>query len=85
MRILGTIKHRLWVGFGITVALILAAGTLAGYALQRAGKQNNAIVSEMRNEQESVQQVAYRLLQEVAAGMRYLNTGSASDGARYTA
>ncbi|MFL5608272.1 MAG: methyl-accepting chemotaxis protein [Gemmatimonadaceae bacterium] len=85
MKMLGTIKARLWIGFGITVALILAAGTLAGYALQRAGRQNNAILSEMRNEQESVQQVAYRLLQEVAAGMRYLNTGSAADGARYTA
>jgi methyl-accepting chemotaxis protein len=85
MKMLGTIKARLWIGFGITVALILAAGALAGYALQRAGSQNNAIVSEMRNEQESVQQVAYRLLQEVAAGMRYLNTGSASDGERYTA
>ncbi|MFL5607908.1 MAG: hypothetical protein ACJ8AD_15765, partial [Gemmatimonadaceae bacterium] len=84
MKMLGTIKARLWIGFGITVALILAAGTLAGYALQRAGRQNNAILSEMRNEQESVQQVAYRLLQEVAAGMRYLNTGSAADGARYT-
>jgi methyl-accepting chemotaxis protein len=85
MRVLGTIKARLWSGFGITVLLILAAGTLAGYALQRSGKQNSAILSEMRNEQESVQQVAYRLLQEVAAGMRYLNTGSPSDGVRYTA
>ena len=37
----------------------------------------------MRQEQESVQQVAYRLLQEVAAGMRYLNTSAEADGARY--
>jgi methyl-accepting chemotaxis protein len=85
MRLLTTIKARLWIGFGITVALILAAGLLAGYALQRAGRQSNALVLEMRHEQESVQQVAYRLLQEIAAGMRYLNTGAESDGARYTA
>jgi methyl-accepting chemotaxis protein len=85
VKLLKTIRARLLIGFGITVALILGAGLLAGMALQRAGKRSEAIVAEMRREQESVQQVAYRLLQEVAAGMRYLNTGAASDGARYTA
>jgi methyl-accepting chemotaxis protein len=83
MRFLSTIRGRLWLGFGITIALILAAGLLAGIALQRAGRRSEALVSEMRLEQESVQQAAYRLLQEVAAGMRYLNTGSAADGLRY--
>ncbi len=83
MRVIRTIQARLWVGFGITVALILGAGVLAGNALRDAGVRSEAIVGEMRNEQESVQQVAYRLLQEVAAGMRYLNTGDAADGARY--
>jgi methyl-accepting chemotaxis protein len=82
---LRTIRARLWVGFGITVVLILAAGLIAGMALQRAGRRSEAIVGEMRQEQESVQRVAYRLLQEVAAGMRYLNTGSEADGARYVA
>ena len=85
MSILRTIRARLWVGFGITVVLILAAGLLAGIALQRAGRRSEAIVGELRLEQESVQQVAYRLLQEVAAGMRYLNTGSDADGIRYAA
>ena len=72
-------------GFGITLALILGAGVLAGIALQRAGRRSEAIVGEMRQEQESVQQVAYRLLQEVAAGMRYVNTSAESDGNRYAA
>ena len=85
MNILRTIRARLWVGFGITVVLILGAGVLAGIALQRAGRRSEAIVGEMRQEQESVQQVAYRLLQEVAAGMRYLNTSAESDGNRYAA
>ena len=85
MRILSTIRARLWVGFGITVALILTAGMLAGVALQRAGQRSAALLGSVRFEQESVQQVAYRLLQEVAAGMRYLNSGTAADGARYTA
>ena len=83
MNFLRTIRGRLWIGFGITLALILGAGVLAGIALQRAGRRSEAIVGEMRQEQESVQQVAYRLLQEVAAGMRYLNTGAEADGSRY--
>jgi methyl-accepting chemotaxis protein len=85
VRPLGTIRARLWVGFGITLALILAGGLLAGIALQRAGQRSEAIVGQMRQEQEAIQQVAYRLLQEVAAGMRYLNTGTEADGARYAA
>ena len=84
MRVLSTIKGRLQVGFGITVVLLLAAGLLAIVGLRQAGQRSEALVSEMRHEQESVQQVAYRLLQEVAAGMRYLNTGSAADAERYT-
>jgi methyl-accepting chemotaxis protein len=85
MNAMGTIRGRLWLGFGITVALILSAGLLAGVALQRAGRRSDALVGQMRLEQESVQQVAYRLLQEVAAGMRYLSTDTEADGARYSA
>lgn len=85
MKVLSTIRGRLRVGFGITVSLILAAGLLAGIGLERAGRRSEAIVSEMRVEQQSVQGVVNRILQEVAAGMRYLNTGAAEDGARYAA
>ena len=85
MKVLRTIRSRLLVGFGITLLLIVAAGVLAGVALQRAGRRSEAIVGALRLEQESVQQVAYRLLQEVAAGMRYVNTGADADGARYSA
>jgi methyl-accepting chemotaxis protein len=85
MKALSTIRARLQAGFGITVALILAAGVLASLALQRSGKRNEALVWQMRNEQESVQQVAYRMLQEVAAGMRYLDTGAPRDALRYSA
>ena len=84
MKMLSTIRARLQLGFGITVALILAAGLLAIVGLQQAGRRSESLVSEMRHEQESVQNVAYRILQEVAAGMRYLDTGAASDGERYT-
>lgn len=85
MSVLRTIRGRLRVGFGITLALTLAAGLLAGYGLSRAGSRNRAIVSEMRLQQATTQQVAFRILRETAAGMRYLNTGVADDEARYVA
>jgi hypothetical protein len=39
----------------------------------------------MRLQQQTMQQVAFRILRETAAGMRYLNTNSAADEARYAA
>ncbi len=80
-----TIRGRLRTGFGVTLALILAAGALAGYGLLRAGARANAIVVEMRLQQQTTQQVAFRILRETAAGMRYLNTGTPDDEARYSA
>ncbi|MEO7454612.1 MAG: methyl-accepting chemotaxis protein [Gemmatimonadaceae bacterium] len=85
MTLLRTIRGRLRAGFGITLALILAAGLLAGYGLMRAGARNEALVGDMRLQQETMQQVAFRILRETAAGMRYLNTNSQADEARYSA
>jgi methyl-accepting chemotaxis protein len=82
---LTTIRSRLRAGFGVTLGLILLAGILAGVGLLQAGSRNEALVAEMRLQQESVQQVALRILRETAAGMRYLNTGSAADETRYSA
>ena len=85
MMILRTIRGRLRVGFGITLGLILAAGILAGYGLLRAGARNDAIVSALRLQQQTTQRVAFRILRETAAGMRYLNTGLSEDELRYVA
>jgi methyl-accepting chemotaxis protein len=85
VKLLGTIRGRLGAGFGITLALILTAGLLAGYGLVHAGSRNEALVADMRLQQETMQQVAFRILRETAAGMRYLNTNNAADEARYVA
>ncbi|HEY5440227.1 MAG TPA: methyl-accepting chemotaxis protein [Gemmatimonadaceae bacterium] len=85
MKPLTTIRSRLRVGFGVTLGLILAAGLLAGYGLLRAGSRNEALASDMRLQQETMQQVAFRILRETTAGMRYLSTGTAADEARYVA
>jgi methyl-accepting chemotaxis protein len=83
VRLLKTIRGRLQAGFGITVLLILVAGALAIIGLQQAGRRSESLVSDLRHETESVQQVAYRMLQEVAAGMRYVNSGAPKDAERY--
>ena len=85
MNLLRTIRGRLRLGFGITLGLILAAGVLAAFGLRRAGTRNDAIVSEMRLQQQTTQQVAFRILRETAAGMRFLNTSLPEDEARYVA
>ena len=82
---LSTIRGRLRAGFGVTLGLILIAGVLAGYGLLHAGSRNEALVADMRLQQETMQHVAFRILRETAAGMRYLNTGTAADEARYVA
>ena len=83
MKVLGTIKGRLGAGFGVTLGLLLVAGLMAGYGLLHAATRNELLVADMRLQQETIQQVAFRLLRETAAGLRYLNTGSAVDEARY--
>ncbi|MDB4914189.1 MAG: chemotaxis sensory transducer [Gemmatimonadetes bacterium] len=80
---LRTIRGRLGVGFGITLGLLLLAGGLAGIGLMRAGARNEALVADLRLQQQTVQTVAFRILRETAAGMRYLNTGTSTDEARY--
>lgn len=82
---LSTIRGRLRAGFGVTLGLILIAGVFAGFGLLQSGSRNEALVAEMRLQQESVQQVALRILRETAAGMRYLITSSVEDEARYSA
>lgn len=84
MKMLTTIQGRLRAGFGVTLGLILTAGLLAGYGLVHAGARNELLVSDMRLQQETMQQVAFRILRETAAGMRYLSTGTAADEGRYT-
>ena len=82
---LRTIRGRLRAGFGVTLALILAAGAVATFALVSSGSRNQALVAEMRLQQETTQHVAFRILRETAAGMRYLNTGTKEDETRYNA
>ncbi|MEP6731349.1 MAG: methyl-accepting chemotaxis protein [bacterium] len=83
MSLLNTIRGRLLAGFGVTLALLLVAGALAGFGLMSSGSRNEGLVEELRLQQETMQQVAFRILRETAAGMRYLSTNRPEDEARY--
>ena len=80
---LSTIRARLGLGFGLTLALLLLAGMFAGNNMQRRGKQNRDLVIELRIQQEAIQQVALYMLRESAAGFAYATTGTPTDEATY--
>lgn len=80
---LSTIRARLGLGFGLTLALLLLAGLFAGTNMQQRGKQNRDLVIELRTQQEAIQQVALYMLRESAAGFAYATTGTSTDEATY--
>jgi len=80
---LSTIRSRLSLGFGLTLALLLSAGLFAGTNMQQRGKQNRDLVIELRIQQEAIQQVALYMLRESAAGFAYATTGTLTDEATY--
>ena len=80
---LSTIRSRLRLGFGLTLALLLSAGLFAGTNMQQRGKQNRDLVIELRIQQEAIQQVALYMLRESAAGFAYATTGTLTDEATY--
>ncbi|GDX86510.1 hypothetical protein LBMAG44_04230 [Gemmatimonadota bacterium] len=80
---LSTIRARLGLGFGLTLALLLLAGLFAATNMQQRGKQNRDLVIELRIQQEAIQQVALYMLRESAAGFAYATTGTPTDEATY--
>ena len=67
MNLLSTIKGRLLAGFGITLALMLAAGLIAGYGLVSAGSRSQALATDMRLQQQTMQLQQKQLAQDYAA------------------
>ena len=78
-----TIRGRLQLGFGATLALILVAGAVALYALRRNNEQSAEQVRLLEEQFETSQRVATTIMREVTAGMLYVNTGGEADRTRY--
>jgi methyl-accepting chemotaxis protein len=78
-----TIRGRLQLGFGATLALILVAGAVALYALRRNNEQSAEQVRLLEEQFETSQRVATTIMREVTAGMLFVNTGGEADRTRY--
>lgn len=78
-----TIRGRLQLGFGATLALILVAGAVALYALRRNNEQSGEQVRLLEEQFETSQRVAATIMREITAGVLFVNTGGESDRARY--
>jgi methyl-accepting chemotaxis protein len=78
-----TIRARLIAGFGSSIGLLLAAGLLGWWGLNRSNKEANATVLELADRSEYSDRATTGILREVIAGLRFLNTRSADDRDAY--
>jgi methyl-accepting chemotaxis protein len=82
---LRTIRGWLRAGFGATLVLLLAAGALSLVALNTTNLRSREGVSALHDQYDVVQRVVTTMMREIVAGMRFVNTGSTEDQARYLA
>ena len=78
-----TIRGRLQLGFGTMMLLLVVAGAVAGYALNRYNAQSTEQVRLLEEQFETSQRVATTMMREITAGVLYVNTGLDADRLRY--
>ena len=78
-----TIRGRLQLGFGTMMLLLIVAGSVAGYALNRYNAQSTEQVRLLEEQFETSQRVATTMMREITAGVLYVNTGLDADRQRY--
>jgi methyl-accepting chemotaxis protein len=82
-RVMGTIRGRLALGFGLTVLLVALIGAVAVSAL-RAGSVGNAeALASVEAEFDGSQRVITAALREITAGVQYLESGASADRERW--
>lgn len=82
---LSTIRARLLAGFGISITLLLVAGVLGWFGLQRTNAYSERTVAELSAKTELVERVVTAVLREVIGGMRYVQAGTIEEAQRYRA
>lgn len=80
-----TIRGRLAFGFGVTVVLVATIAALSVNALRAGNAGNTEALSSVEHEFEGSQRVITAALREIASGVQYLESGSASDRDRWDA
>ena len=82
---LSTIRVRLIAGFGTSVGLLLVAGLLGWFGLQRSNAEAERTVRALADRSELTEQVTTSILREVVAGLRFLTSRSPDDESQYAA
>lgn len=82
---LRTIHTRLVLGFGTSITLLLVAGLVGWYGLQRTRNQSRDTVDGLAMRSEYTERTITTVLRELVAGLRFLNTRNAGDAERYQA
>ena len=80
---LATIRARLIAGFGTSIGLLLLAGVLGWYGLNRSNTEAEATVRGLADRSEFTEQATTAVLRELVAGLRYLTNGTPLDEAQY--
>lgn len=80
---LRTIRARLLAGFGTSIGLLLVAGLLGWFGLQRTNAQSKTTVQALSNKTEIAEQVVTAVLREVIGGLRYLQVRTPEVAQRY--
>ncbi|WP_411279123.1 methyl-accepting chemotaxis protein [Gemmatimonas sp.] len=81
---LATIRVRLIAGFGTSIGLLLVAGVLGWYGLNRSNSEAEATVRALADRSDFTEQATTTVLRELVAGLRYLTSRSPEDEAQYT-
>jgi methyl-accepting chemotaxis protein len=78
-----TIRTRLLAGFGVTVLLLVVAGGYSYRSLRAAHGWGRVEMLRLERGFELSQRVTTAVMQSMAVGLQFLNTGAASDRERY--
>ncbi|HEU4993787.1 MAG TPA: methyl-accepting chemotaxis protein [Gemmatimonadaceae bacterium] len=71
---IGTIRGRLWAGFGVLVALLVVAGALAQNSMSRLTEAMTSELKDVQLESRLASQLSASTMATLAAGTRYLET-----------
>jgi len=82
---IATIRGRLFAGFGTSIGLLLVAGVLGWFGLQRTNLDSERTVAELAAKTTITERVITSILREVVGALRYLQSGLPEDAARYLA
>ncbi len=82
---IATIRGRLFAGFGTSIGLLLIAGVLGWFGLQRTNLESERTVSQLAAKTTITERVITGILREVVGALRYLQSGLPEDADRYLA